>query len=88
MNVIYKSYAVHLIKIKVKKEKFTNFEVIERLNLSNYLQVFCPALCRHYKDRCKGRRGPSRDTAPENLHWQNTHHASVHILPSEQPNGP
>ena len=40
-NVIYKSYAVHLIKIKVKRKKFPNFGVIERLNYSNYLQVFC-----------------------------------------------
>ena len=30
-----------MIKIKVKRKKFPNFGVIERLNYSNYLQVFC-----------------------------------------------
>ena len=48
------------------------------------LQVLCSSVRGHHQDNRQGRGGPRGDDASEDVHRQNSHHASLNLLPAEQ----
>lgn len=56
-------------------------------DLLYFPKVLCTAVCRHNQDSHQRRRGATSDSAPENLHRKDSHHAAVNVLPAERPDG-